>query len=281
MREHERPASRMSHLFVSLVAFIIKLAAAQGFSDGDLKIECVKNQITVKFGEDLVIRCCHHFVDEPSAITFSWMKMETMGVIYNYTMSHSSLEEQEPSYRDRVKVFDNEIPKGNVSLRLRNVTLSDSGIYRLSVATRSQSTETMVAVGVRAVGAQPVIRSYVTDQGFSKLVCESSGWFPEPTVIWENSLGVQLTQYAHTETINGTGGFLHMRSTIGLDHGPISNYTCTMMDRHLNEAVSFVFVVLSEYCILKLCLPPCEDPLATAVKTTPSHRLYIACQFPL
>ncbi|XP_043551213.1 V-set domain-containing T-cell activation inhibitor 1-like [Chiloscyllium plagiosum] len=234
----------MSRLFVLLVALIIKLAAAQGFSDGGLKIKCVENQITVKFGEDLVIPCCLHFVNEPSAIAFTWMKMETMGIIYNYTMSHSSLEEQEPSYQDRVDVFGNEIPKGNVSLRLRNVTISDSGTYKLSVATQSQSTETMVAVGVRAVGAQPVIHSYISDQGYSKLVCESSGWFPAPTVIWENGLGVQLTQYAHTETINGTGGILHMRSTIGLDHGPISNYTCTMIDQHLNEAVSFVFVVL-------------------------------------
>ncbi|XP_041030673.1 butyrophilin-like protein 8 [Carcharodon carcharias] len=234
----------MSRLFVSLVHFIIILAAAQGFTDGDLKVNCLEDEITVKAGEDLVISCHYHPADEPSAIAFNWMKMETMGIIYNYTVSHSSVGEQNPSYQDRAEVCDNEIPKGNVSLKLKNVTLSDSGIYRLSVTNQSQSHEIMVTVGVRAVGEQPVIHSYVTDQGVPMLVCESSGWFPEPTVLWENGHGMQLTKNAQTERINSTDGIIHMRSTIRLDHGSVSNYTCTMMDQHLGEVVSFVFVVL-------------------------------------
>ncbi|XP_067901707.1 butyrophilin-like protein 8 [Heterodontus francisci] len=234
----------MSRLYVSLALFIMLLAAARGFTDGDFKVKCAEEQMTVKIGEDLVVHCHYYSADEAGTIAFSWMKMDSNGIIYIYTMNQSSLGEQDPSYRDRAEVFDSEIPKGNVSLRLKNVTLSDSGIYRLSVASQSQSNETKVVLEVRAVGKQPVIRSYVTDQGFSMLVCESSGWYPEPTVTWENGLGMQLTKYARTETINDTGGIIHLRSTIGLDHGPISNYTCTMMDQHLNEAVSFVFVVL-------------------------------------
>ncbi|XP_078085495.1 butyrophilin-like protein 2 [Mustelus asterias] len=234
----------MSRLFISLAHFFITLAAAQGFTVDDLKVNCEGDQITVKLGRDLVIGCSYHPVDESRPIALYWMKVETVVTIYNYTMSSSSLGHLDPSYWHRAEVRNHEIRNGNVSLRLKNVTLSDSGLYRLSVASQSQSNEITVAVEVRAIGEQPVIHSYVTDEGVPMLVCESSGWFPEPTVTWENGLGVQLTEHVQTERINSTDGTIHMKSTIRIDHGVISNYTCTITDQDLNESLSFVFVVL-------------------------------------
>ncbi|XP_038673285.1 butyrophilin-like protein 2 [Scyliorhinus canicula] len=234
----------MSRLFVSLAHLIIILAAAPGFTVGDLEVKCEDSQLTVKVGGDLLIRCHYHFEDESSVTSFNWVKMETMGIIYNSTMNNSSLGQQDPSYRDRAEVWNHGMLKGNLSLRLKNVTLSDSGTYMLSVISPSQSYEMMIPVGVRAIGEQPIIHFYVTDEGVPILVCESSGWFPEPAVTWENGLGLQMTKYAQTERINSTDGIIHMKSTISLDHGHIGNYTCTMMDHNLNEAVSFVFVIL-------------------------------------
>ncbi|XP_067844530.1 tripartite motif-containing protein 16-like [Heptranchias perlo] len=242
----------MNRLLAPIAPFVILLAAAWGITDGLIKVKCAKGQVTAKVGDDLVVHCRFDSQGEPSTITFSWTKVDTMGIVYNYTTSQSGLGEQGPSYRNRAEVFDSEIPEGNVSLRLRNVTLSDSGIYRLCVTSRSQSNETTVVLGVRAVGEQPVIHSHVTEQGLPVLVCESFGWYPEPTVTWENGLGVNLTEYAHTEQTNGTDGIVGVRSTLGLDHGPISNYTCTVMDRYLNEAVSFVFVVLTPKICAKM-----------------------------
>ncbi|XP_051868716.1 butyrophilin-like protein 8 [Pristis pectinata] len=233
----------MSHLSVSFVGFVILLTTVQCVADGkgQVGVKCVEHHMAVKVGEDLVVLCHYSSPGEANSTTFSWTKLDTKKVIYNYSISQI---EQDPSYHGRAEVFVSEIPEGNVSLRLRNMTLLDSGIYRLRVSSQSQSNETHIVLGVRAIGEQPVIRSHVTNQGLSVLVCESSGWFPEPTVTWENGLGMQLTEYAHTENLHSTDGSIHMRSVLSLGQRPISNYTCTMRDRHLNETVSFVFVVL-------------------------------------
>uniref|UniRef100_UPI00398E93E0 butyrophilin subfamily 1 member A1-like n=1 Tax=Pristiophorus japonicus TaxID=55135 RepID=UPI00398E93E0 len=230
----------MNRLFVSFIL----LAATQGITDGHFKVKCAEEEITAKVGDDLVVQCRYYSLDEPGAVAFSWTKMDTMGIVYNYTTSQHGQGEQDPSYRDRAEVFVSEIPEGNVSLRLKNVTLSDSGTYRLSVASRSQSNETKVVLGVRAVGEQPKVRSYVTDQGLLVLVCESFGWFPEPTVTWENGLGMELTDKVLTEIVNSTDGIIRVRSTLGLDRGSIGNYTCTMIDQHWNQPLSSLFVVL-------------------------------------
>lgn len=230
----------MSRLHISLVPFITLLAATQCITDGTghVGVKCVEDHLTVKVGEDLLARCHYSSPDEANGTTLSWTKLDTMTIIYNYSISQT---EQDPSSQDRAEVFGSE---GNIFLRLRNVTLLDSGIYGLRVSSRTQSNETHIMLGVRAIGEPPVIRSHVTDQGLSVLVCESSGWFPEPSVTWENGLGIQLTEHAHTENLNSTDGSIRMRSVLSLGHGPINNYTCTMRDRHLNETVSFVFVVL-------------------------------------
>ncbi|XP_069786772.1 butyrophilin-like protein 8 isoform X2 [Narcine bancroftii] len=234
--------SRMS-LFSSLVHFATLLIAAWSVSDGagHIGVKCVEKYMAAKVGEDLLVSCHCSFPDEATEITnFSWTKLGTMGVIYNYSISQM---QQDTSYRHRAEVFASEVHKGNVSLRLRNVTLLDSGIYRLIVSSASQGYETHVVLGVRANGEQPVIRSHVSNQGLPVLVCESSGWFPEPSVTWESGLGTKLTKFARTENVDNIDGSIHMKSVLDLGHRFIGNFTCTIRAKHLNKSVSSVFVV--------------------------------------
>ncbi|GCC36813.1 CD276 antigen homolog isoform X1 [Chiloscyllium punctatum] len=231
---------RMNYLFHTLIL----LAAAELTRAGHVKVRCKEEQITAKAGDDDIIQCRFYSRNKAGSVAFVWKKEDAAGIIYNYTMSHSSLEEQEPSYRDRVEVFDNEIPKGNVSLGLKNVTLSDSGIYKLSVATRSQTTETQVLLSIRALGTQPVIHSPSDELGLLVLVCESSGWYPAPSVTWENGLGENLTSYSHTQLTNCKGGSVCVKSTLEMDNWPTGNYTCTMWDQELDEGVSSTFTLI-------------------------------------
>lgn len=106
-------------------------------------MKCVEDHLTVKVGEDLLARCHYSSPDEANGTTLSWTKLDTMTIIYNYSISQT---EQDPSSQDRAEVFGSE---GNIFLRLRNVTLLDSGIYGLRVSSRTQSNETHIMLGVR------------------------------------------------------------------------------------------------------------------------------------
>uniref|UniRef100_UPI00398E4281 butyrophilin subfamily 1 member A1-like n=1 Tax=Pristiophorus japonicus TaxID=55135 RepID=UPI00398E4281 len=222
----------------------ILLAAAQMTTAGRFKVKCKEERVTAKAGEDDIIQCRFYSGSKAGSVAFVWKKADTMGIVYNYTTSQYGQGEQDPSYRDRAEVFVSEIPEGNVSLRLKNVTLSDSGTYRLSVASRSQNTEAQVFLSIRALGTQPVIYSPADDLGLLVLVCESSGWYPAPSVTWENGLGQNLTRYSHTEQTNCTGGSICMKSTLEMENLPAGNYTCTMWDQQLHEGLSSTFVLI-------------------------------------
>ncbi|XP_067844636.1 CD276 antigen-like [Heptranchias perlo] len=231
----------MNYLLHSLVVI---LTAAEMTTAGRVKVKCKEEQVTAKAGEDDIIQCRFYSGGKAGSVAFVWKRADTKGIVYNYTTSQSGLGEQDPSYRDRAEVFDSEIPEGNVSLRLRNVTLSDSGIYRLYVASRSQNSEAQVFLSIRALGTQPVIHSPADDLGLLVLVCESSGWYPAPSVTWENGLGENLTRYSHTDQTNCTGGSVCVKSTLELEKWPTGNYTCTMWDKQLDEGLSSTFVLI-------------------------------------
>ncbi|XP_067901706.1 V-set domain-containing T-cell activation inhibitor 1-like [Heterodontus francisci] len=231
-------------MYYLLHTLIILLAGVEMTTAGRFKVRCKEEQVTAKAGEDDVIQCWFYSRNKASSVAFIWRKADAKGIIYNYTMSHSSLGEQDLSYRDRAEVFDSEIPKGNVSLRLKNVTLSDSGIYRLSVASRSQSTGAQVFLSIRALGTRPVIRSSSDDLSLLVLVCESSGWYPAPSVTWENGLGENLTRYSHTELTNCMGSSVCVKSTLEMDNWPTGNYTCIMWDQELDEGLWSTFTLI-------------------------------------
>ncbi|XP_072906490.1 butyrophilin subfamily 1 member A1-like isoform X1 [Hemitrygon akajei] len=223
---------------------VLLLAAVEMTTAGHFKVKCKEEQVTAKAGDDDVIQCRFYSGSKFGSVAFVWKKVNTKGIVYNYSRSQVNQTEQDPSYRNRAEVFASEIPQGNLSLRLRNVSLSDAGIYKLHVSSRSQSTDAQVLLSIRALGTQPVIHSSGDGLGLLVLVCESSGWYPAPSVTWENGLGKNLTRHSHTEHFNCKGGSVCVKSTLELMNWPTSNYTCTMWDQQLDEGLSTTFSLI-------------------------------------
>ncbi|XP_078261625.1 CD276 antigen-like [Rhinoraja longicauda] len=232
---------RMNCLLNLLVCLF---AAVEMTIAGRFKVKCSEDRVTAKAGDDDVIQCRFKTGNKIGSVAFVWKKADTMAIVYNYPRNQSNQTEQDPSYRNRAEVFPNEIPYGNLSLRLRNVSLLDSGIYKLHISSRSQDSNAQVFLSIRALGTQPVIHSSGDDLGLLVLVCESSGWYPAPSVTWENGLGENLTRHSHTERFNCTGGSLCVKSTLELVNWPTGNYTCTMWDQQLDEGLSSTFSLI-------------------------------------
>ncbi|XP_043085092.1 CD276 antigen homolog [Puntigrus tetrazona] len=86
--------------------------------------------------EDVTLNCSVDSHIAPEHIEeVSWKKMDEGGDILvllhlnNETLQGSSDEQ----YRDRVELFTAEIPKGNLSLRLKSVRPKDKGVYMCHV----------------------------------------------------------------------------------------------------------------------------------------------------
>uniref|UniRef100_A0A671T8U8 Zgc:162154 n=1 Tax=Sinocyclocheilus anshuiensis TaxID=1608454 RepID=A0A671T8U8_9TELE len=109
-------------------------------------------------------------------------------------------------YEDHEELHQ-ELQRGNASLKLSTVKVSDEGHYKCFIQSKSWYDDTNVDVKVEAVGHPPVI----TVDGFDHsgglcLHCESEGWYPEPVLEWLNSGVVSLSSET-TETHRNANRF--------------------------------------------------------------------------
>uniref|UniRef100_A0A8C1YYM8 Zgc:123297 n=1 Tax=Cyprinus carpio TaxID=7962 RepID=A0A8C1YYM8_CYPCA len=86
--------------------------------------------------------------------------------------------------------------------------LSDEGLYKCFIKSKSWNDNATVDFKVEAVGRPPVITVDGFDHsGGLHLQCESEGWYPEPDLEWLDSEGVSLSSET-TETHRNTDGFI-------------------------------------------------------------------------
>ncbi|KAL2098040.1 hypothetical protein ACEWY4_007247 [Coilia grayii] len=120
----------------------------------------------------------------------------------------------DPQYRGRVSLTG-ELEKGNVSLKLENVTLADSGEYICFVAGKKWYEQASVHLNVKATGTHPVLSVADGGSGQLNVSCVSDGWSPKPTLTWRQQGGTEISQSLDTTVDDGV-----VRVTSWLLHTP-------------------------------------------------------------
>ncbi|KAK3515937.1 hypothetical protein QTP86_020430 [Hemibagrus guttatus] len=145
-------------------------------------------------GEDLVLPCFIKPNTSAVGMTVEWFKLDVENsLVHLYRDSEDRNEGQAQSYRGRTSLFKEELQKGNASLKLSALRVSDEGKYKCLVEDKSWYDDITVNITVEAQGSHPVImmESYDNSGGIN-LVCESRGWKPEPEVLWLDREGATL-----------------------------------------------------------------------------------------
>ncbi|XP_060731472.1 butyrophilin subfamily 1 member A1-like [Tachysurus vachellii] len=184
-------------------------------------------------GEDLVLPC---FIKPNTSVvdmTVEWFKLYVEDSLLHLYRDHKDKNEgQAQSYRGRTSLFKEELQKGNASLKLSDLRVSDEGKYKCLVEDKSWSDDITVNVIVEAQGSNPVITMESFDNsGGINLVCESSGWNPEPDVLWLDREGVTLT-VEDTQIHRDTEGF-SVKSHINVyDYSDSNSFYCKLQQQH-------------------------------------------------
>lgn len=174
---------KMHRMNCLLNLLVCLFAAVEITIAGRLKVQCSEDRVTAKAGDDDVIQCRFKTGNKIGSVAFVWKKADTMGIVYIYPRNQSNQTEQDPSFRNRTEVFPNEISNGNLSLRLRNMSLLDTGIYKLHVSSRSQDSDAQVFLSIRVSfhsgPASPENRVWDWDHGL-RLFAITCGRMSEP-----------------------------------------------------------------------------------------------------
>ncbi|KAJ8278832.1 hypothetical protein COCON_G00058980 [Conger conger] len=187
-------------------------------------------------GEDVVLPT--HLKPNISAedMRIEWFRPQHRDpLVHLYLLGESRNESQNPSYSGRTALFPEELRKGNTSLRLSRVQVSDEGQYWCRIHSKSDNNyRIMVSLEVRAVGTEPVIFREADEEGEVGLLCESKGWYPQPDLIWQDSGGHNLLT-EKPEILWDSLGRIAIRTRVVIKREGSSTFTCRVLQQKLHE----------------------------------------------
>ncbi|MCI4377200.1 hypothetical protein PGIGA_G00200980 [Pangasianodon gigas] len=184
-------------------------------------------------GEDLVLPCFIKPSTSAVDMTVEWMRLEEVASLVHLYKDHEDRNvNQAQSYKGRTSLFKEELQKGNTSLKLSALRVSDEGKYKCLIEDKSWYDDITVHVTVEAQGSHPVIMMESYDNlGGINLVCESRGWNPEPEVLWLDREGATLPAEA-TQIHRDTEGFSVKRRITVYDYSDSNRFYCRLQQKH-------------------------------------------------
>ncbi|XP_077029207.1 butyrophilin subfamily 3 member A2-like, partial [Agelaius phoeniceus] len=144
-------------------------------------------------------------------------------------------EEPDERFRGRAELFHAEFRAGNASLLLRDVRSSDQGSYGCQVSFQGESWEVLVELEVAALGAAPSVLLRGRDRGGLALSCRSSGWFPQPRLLWLDGRGRPRAEPAAAAAVTeGARGLFGIEGSLRIPPGADPEIACRVLNPRLN-----------------------------------------------
>ncbi|XP_078496885.1 butyrophilin subfamily 1 member A1-like [Lissotriton helveticus] len=176
-------------------------------------------------GEDAVLPC--HLSPQINAenMTIRWFKDKYQNLVHLYRNREDQYQYQMEEYRGRTTLIKDGIKAGRVSLMVHNVQQYDSGWYTCFYDTGSFYEEAAVELMVAALGSKPHIYLEDLQDGGIAVVCESSGWFPEPEAKWKDDHGNNMSSSTEVKAVDGKLQF-HVKATYVFNGHPSALSCC-------------------------------------------------------
>ncbi|XP_047012448.1 butyrophilin subfamily 1 member A1 isoform X2 [Ictalurus punctatus] len=234
-------------------------------------------------GEDLVLPCFIKSNTSAVDMTVKWNKLYVKdSLVHLYRDHKDSNEDQAHSYRQRTSLFKEELQKGNTSLKLSALRVSDEGAYKCHVEHKSNSDDIIVNVIVEAQGSNPVITMESYDRsGGINLVCESRGWNPEPEVLWMNRDGDPLPA-GDTQIHRDTEGFSVKHRITVYDYSDSNKFYCRLLQKHHmmeTEVIINSKVFDAWKCIVGISVSACLLAVGLIVTAVICHKKEMQKQY--
>ncbi|NXT77483.1 HHLA2 protein, partial [Zapornia atra] len=154
--------------------------------------------VTGLFSKDCILPCAFPPGDDE---VIYWMKGDKR--VHSYYYQKDQPVQQDLNYRHRTYLFYQNIPDGNASLKLSNLTVTDEGLYKCYVGTEQTRTEAEVMLHVK-VPSYYALEYQKTDTERT-LRCQAFLTYPAPRISWAR--GDKSTQ--ETGWQNTTDGVLY------------------------------------------------------------------------
>ncbi|XP_038588157.1 butyrophilin-like protein 2 isoform X2 [Micropterus salmoides] len=193
---------------------------------------CSRQPIVALAGDDVILPCHLEPAVSAGSETVVWTKPNLdPKYIHFHHDGRLMYQFQNPSYNYRTRLFVDELTKGNVSVKIVSVKISDSGKYFCFLQSLQKEASIQLTVGV----VSTLIIHVVSNNSSSVVLqCESEGWYPEPEVFWLDGEG-NLLSAGPTETVRGPDDLYTVSSRVTVEKRHSNNFTCRVQQKDINQ----------------------------------------------
>uniref|UniRef100_A0A671TMM5 Ig-like domain-containing protein n=1 Tax=Sparus aurata TaxID=8175 RepID=A0A671TMM5_SPAAU len=187
--------------------------------------------IVATIGEDVIMPSFLDPVMDAFGMTVEWTRPALNPSFVFVWRDGVELESKKnPLYEGRTSVFTEELKRGNISLKLSRVRVSDEGRYRCFIPALDKDHVVQLVVGA---ASSPDVQK-TKNSSRVVLQCESTGWYPEPEVFWLDGEG-NLLSAGPTETVRGPDDLYTVSSRVTVEKRHSNSFTCRVQQNHTNQ----------------------------------------------
>ncbi|KAG8005954.1 Butyrophilin-like protein 2 [Nibea albiflora] len=202
------------------------------------KLICSHQPIVVLSGDDVILPCHLEPPIDADSETVIWTRTDLdPKYIHYHKDGRLNFKNQNPSYHYRTRLFVDEMPNGNVSMKIFRVKLSDTGEYKCSLPSMMKEASIQLTVGAVST---PVIEFVSNQSREVVLQCEAKGWYPEPELFWLDGEG-NLLSAGPTETVRGPDDLYTVSRRLTVRKS--DSFTCRVQQKSINQTRETHFYV--------------------------------------
>ncbi|XP_046873563.1 butyrophilin subfamily 1 member A1-like [Hypomesus transpacificus] len=245
---------------------LLVLLIPGGSPAGESRLIGSLDRIVAVEGDYVILPCSLEPSIDAEFLTVEWSRPDLEPAMVQFYRDGRNLQGgKNPSYKYRTMLFEDELVRGNVSLKLFRVKLEDEGSYTCLVIKDGQVQKTVIQLSVGEVSKPEVSIVGAREDGVG-LQCESGGWYPEPELEWRDSKGRLLpADVPQTDRLPDPGP--HQRYTVTsrvtVQKTDTNRFTCRVHLQRLNQTRKTEIHVPDDLC------QPCPKPnIAVPVSVT-------------
>ncbi|KAK7910053.1 hypothetical protein WMY93_014737 [Mugilogobius chulae] len=199
--------------------------------------------ITVSVGSDVALPCQLEPVKDLRDMVVEWARHDlTPRFVHVRRDGLDLLIDQNPLYLGRTTLSESRLQKGDMTLSLTRVKLSDGGTYQCFVPkTNTKAEVTLLVVSV----APPSVSLTKERSGSPVLRCESRGWYPKPELEWLDSEGTVLLRTEAQKEASDELFSVSSRLSVEQKHG--NTFTCRVRQKESGQTRETQLILTDEF----------------------------------
>ncbi|XP_067417492.1 butyrophilin subfamily 1 member A1-like [Emydura macquarii macquarii] len=207
---------------------------AHGLASAQFTVTGPDHPITASVGGEAVLTCRLSPTISAENMEVRWFRSKYSPFVHLYRDGQDQYGEQMPEYRRRTELLKDDIENGRVSLRIHNIRPSDDGQYKCFFQSGVFYEEALLGLKVAGLGSAPSISVEGHQDRGIRMVCQSSGWYPETKVVWRDLRG-QLLPSAPETISQESDGLYQTEITIVITEKSNQKVSCCVRNPLLNQ----------------------------------------------